>query len=84
MAPLCRRRLALRDDLVNRREPAFLKSRALAVREGEGVVARRNTSNRFGRPGPSAYSRNIWLNVWRSLLSGMENKARKTASKAVS
>ena len=37
-----------------------------------------NPSNRFGRPGPPAYSRAIWLNFSRSLLSGMENKARKT------
>ena len=43
-----------------------------------------NPSNRFGRPGPPAYSRAIWLNFSRSLLSGMENKARKTHFKAVS
>ena len=43
-----------------------------------------NPSNRFGRPGPPAYSRAIWLNFSRSLLSGMENKARKIHFKAVS
>ena len=84
MARLCRRRLASRDDLVNRREPAFLKARALAVRKGEGVFACRKRVEQVRPPGPSAYSRTRWLKVSRSPLSGIENRARRTASNAVS
>ena len=38
---LCRRRLALRDDFVNRRGQVLLKARAPAVGEGEGTFALR-------------------------------------------